>query len=130
MSAVPTATRIQTDQFQAEVIDGGLPVIVDFWAPWCGPCRAIAPIMDELAGRHVGKVRVVKVNVDEEPAIAEAFEVRGIPTVVAMRGREVLEVQVGFRGAAALRELADKLAALGPAGPPAANDVEREGVAR
>lgn len=96
---------VTTETFDAEVVEAGIPVVVDFWAPWCGPCRVIGPVLDELAAKWAGKVKVVKLNVDEEPALAEAFQVRGIPTVVAMRGRDVVDVQVGASGRGKLEQL-------------------------
>jgi len=114
--------HITTDRFEAEVLDSDLPAIVDFWAPWCGPCRAIGPALDTVAARYAGKVRVFKVNVDQEPGLAAAFQVRGIPMVVGMRGRDLVDVQVGFRDVSALDELAGRLERLGPVaedGPPA-----------
>jgi thioredoxin 1 len=102
--------HVTTETFETEVIESNLPVVVDFWAPWCGPCRAIGPVLESLASRWAGQVKVVKLNVDEEPEIASAFQVRSIPTIVAMRGRDVIDVQVGFGGQQALEKLFTKLA--------------------
>jgi len=111
MSTVQTKPKhVSTDDFEREVIESNLPVVVDFWAPWCGPCRAIGPVLEELAGQWAGKVKVVKLNVDEEPEIAGAFQVRSIPTIVAMKGKEVVDVQVGFGGQKVLENLFSKLA--------------------
>lgn len=99
------AIPVTTQTFDQEVINSNTPVVVDFWAPWCGPCRAIGPVLDELAGEWAGKVKVVKLNVDEEPAIAQAFNVRGIPTLVAMKGRDVVDLQVGAANRARLEKL-------------------------
>ena len=101
--------HVTTDQFESEVIDPGSPVIVDFWAPWCGPCRAIAPVLETLAERYRGKVKVVKVNVDEEPALAQAFRVTGIPTLVSLRERTVLGQLVGFGGKAGIEKLFEQV---------------------
>ena len=97
--------QVTTQSFDKEVVNSGIPVIVDFWAPWCGPCRAIGPVLDKLAGTYAGKVKVVKVNVDEEGDLAGAFNVRSIPTVLAMNGRDVLDIQVGFGGQSAIEGL-------------------------
>jgi thioredoxin 1 len=102
--------HVTIETFETEVIDSDLPVVIDFWAPWCGPCRAIGPVLENLANRWAGQVKVVKLNVDEEPEIAGAFQVRSIPTIVAMRGRDVIDVQVGFGGQQALEKLFVKLA--------------------
>lgn len=97
--------QVTSSSFENEVVNAGLPVIVDFWAPWCGPCRAIGPVLDKLASRFAGRVKVAKVNVDAEPQLAAAFNVRSIPTIVAMNGRTVIDVRVGFGGPADLERL-------------------------
>ena len=96
---------VTTDKFEQEVVDSDIPVVVDFWAPWCGPCRAVGPILDQLAEKWAGKVKVVKLNVDEEPAIAQAFLVRSIPTLVAMNGRDVVDLQIGAANRGRLEQL-------------------------
>ena len=96
---------VTTDRFEQEVVNSDIPVVVDFWAPWCGPCRAVGPILDQLADKWAGKVKVVKLNVDEEPAIAQAFQVRSIPTLVAMNGRDVVDLQVGAANRGRLEQL-------------------------
>ena len=88
--------KITAANFETEVLHSELPVLVDFWAAWCGPCRMLAPAVAELAEEYAGKVKVGKVNVDEEPALAGAFRVRSIPTVVVFRNGEEAERSVGF----------------------------------
>jgi len=84
----------------------GVPVVLDFYADWCGPCRATAPVLDELAGRHAGRVLVAKLDTDRYPAAAQRFGIRGIPTVIAFQhGREIRR-HVGMASLAALEELA------------------------
>lgn len=103
------AIELTSANFEEEVVNSDVPVIVDLWAPWCGPCKAIAPILDKLAAEFDGKVKVAKCNVQDEQDLAQAFNVQSIPMVVAMKGRDVQEVEVGFRGEAPLREMFVKL---------------------
>ncbi|HLO98829.1 MAG TPA: thioredoxin [Fimbriimonas sp.] len=81
--------------FKDEVVNNPLPILIDFWAPWCGPCRAMKPILDDVAKKLEGQVRVAKVNVDEEPQIASAFNIRSIPTCYLLKGEKVLGSFVG-----------------------------------
>jgi thioredoxin 1 len=91
------AVRHTDDQrFDAEVLNADRPVLVDFWAPWCGPCRAIGPILEELADEYGGRLDVVKVNVDENPVTAGRYGVRSIPTLLLIKGGEVQETRVGM----------------------------------
>jgi thioredoxin len=88
MSSEPMVVTDAT--FAAEVEQSPLPVLIDLWAPWCGPCRTLAPVIDELAAELAGRVRVVKLNVDENPRTAARFNVRSIPTLLALKaGREI-----------------------------------------
>jgi thioredoxin 1 len=107
--------KITSQNFESEIAESDIPVLLDFWAPWCGPCQAIGPVLEELASDWAGQVKVAKLNVDEEPELAGAFQVRGIPTVMGLNGTEIVDVQVGFAGKAALDELFRKLADSKPA---------------
>ena len=93
--------------FAAEVERSPLPVLVDAWAPWCGPCRALAPVVDQLAAELAGRVRVAKLNVDDNPATAARFELRSIPTLLVMRGGREVDRMVGVMPKA---EIARRLA--------------------
>lgn len=81
--------------FEADVISSDIPVLVDLWAPWCGPCRMVAPILDELASELAGKVKIVKINVDENQAIPAQFGVRSIPTLLIFKQGKAVATQVG-----------------------------------
>ena len=106
------ATQPVTDAtFDEVVLQADKPVLVDFWAPWCGPCRQVAPILEEIAGEHGEKLQVVKINTDENPQIAAKYGVTSIPTLNVYSGGEVVKTIVGARPKPALlRELSDYIA--------------------
>ena len=87
--------QISDDSFQTEVLQASVPVLIDFWAPWCGPCRAIAPVVDELAREYAGKLKVVKMNVDDNPRTPQTYGVRGIPNLILFQGGQVKEQITG-----------------------------------
>lgn len=92
------------DNFQKDVLDSATPVLVDFWAPWCGPCRQLSPIVDEVAKELEGKISVVKCNVDENPEIPSKLMVRGIPTLMLFKDGKLVDTKVGSLPKSALLE--------------------------
>ena len=99
------------DSFDTDVIETETPVLVDFWAPWCGPCKMVAPVVQELAEDYDGRLKVAKVNVDDNPQLAMKYGIRGIPTLLIFKGGEVAEQVVGFVPKQALAEKLDSVLA-------------------
>ncbi len=95
--------HVTDEEFKEKVLKSQLPVVVDFWAPWCGPCRMIAPVLEEIAAENEGKLLVAKVNTDENPQWAMEFGVQGIPTLLFITNGEVKDHQVGAGPAPALK---------------------------
>lgn len=100
--------EVNQDSFQQSVLEAQKPILVDFWAPWCGPCRAVAPVVEELAKEYQGKVDFAKVNVDESPFIASKFGVMSIPTLIVFKDGKPAEQVVGFKPKDQIKKLIDK----------------------
>lgn len=101
---LPWITEAGDDTFAEVVERSGTPVLVDLWAPWCGPCRMVSPVLEELARRYAGQVKLAKVNVDASPRVSARFGVQGIPTLLVVKGTEILARQTGAAPEPALRE--------------------------
>ncbi|MCI5066507.1 thioredoxin [bacterium] len=88
-------SEVSDSSFEQEVLQSSIPTLVDFWAPWCGPCKSIAPVLEDLAEEYDGKLKIVKMNVDENPSTPSKFSVRGIPNLIVFKDGEVAEQVVG-----------------------------------
>jgi len=103
------AIEVSESRFNDEVINSDKPVLVDFWAPWCGPCRMVAPVVEDISKEYSGRLKVVKVNVDENSGIASKYDVQSIPTLMLFKNGTVVETMVGFRPKPALESTINKL---------------------
>src|SRR6478736_902723 len=93
--------------FDQDVLNSEVPVLVDFWAPWCGPCRAMAPTVDAVADEYLGKIKVGKLNTDDNPGTASRYQIRGIPTLLLFKGGKVVDQRVGAMGKPDLKKMVD-----------------------
>lgn len=108
MSNAAAVTKLD---FETEVLQAEEPVLVDFWAPWCMPCRMLAPTLDELASDYSGRVKIVKLNTDENPEVASKYGIRGIPTLIVFKGGEPVDRVVGVNPKSVLAEKLDSVLA-------------------
>jgi thioredoxin 1 len=108
--ASPATLHLTDASFDRTLAEHAGPVVVDFWAEWCGPCKAIAPVLDELAQEYAGRVTMAKVNVDEYPGLAARFQVRSIPTLLVFRGGQVVDQLIGAVPKAQIRKRLDTVA--------------------
>jgi thioredoxin 1 len=108
--AAPNIITLTQDNFAKEVVESPGPILVDFWAEWCGPCKMLAPILDELAAEYEGRVRIGKVNIDEHGPLAAQFNIQSIPTLLLFVKGQVAEQFVGLRGKKDLKTRLDRVA--------------------
>ena len=103
------ALNISDVEFKKEVLEADKPVLVDFWAPWCGPCRMIAPVIDEIAKEYEGKVKVVKINTDENPVTSSEYQISAIPTLLFFKSGKVVKEIVGVVSKEEIKNTLDEL---------------------
>ena len=101
--------EIEDSSFEAEVLQSEKPVLVDFWAPWCGPCRAIAPVVEELAGTFGDKIKFAKCNVDDNPVTPGKFGIKSIPTLILFNGGDIVDKVIGIVAKSKLEEMLNKV---------------------
>jgi thioredoxin 1 len=106
--ASPLIVTLTQDNFESEALKSTAPVLVDFWAEWCGPCKMIAPVLDELATEYQGRVKIGKVNIDEHQGLAAKYQVTAIPTLLMIKNGEVIDQKRGAKSKRELKEILDR----------------------
>ncbi len=101
--------NLNEDNFDCEVLESSIPVLVDFWAEWCGPCKMLTPIIEELSSEYSGKVKVMKLNVDSAPDVASRFGISGIPALYLFNNGDVADNMIGVQSKDKIKEMLDKL---------------------
>ncbi|KXK21882.1 MAG: thioredoxin [Chloroflexi bacterium OLB15] len=109
MEVINKPVNVTDETFEQEVLQSDLPVLVDFWAAWCGPCRMVAPILDKLAGEYAGKLKIVKVDTDANPGLSQAFRITSIPNLMVVKDRTIIFNQPGALPEAAFRQLIEQV---------------------
>lgn len=100
--------HVSDNEFDSKILQNDLPCLIDFWAPWCGPCKAIGPVIDELANEFDGKIQIAKMNVDDNPATPGKYGIRAIPTLILFKGGDIVDQITGAVGKAQLTQLINK----------------------
>ncbi|MBN1588620.1 MAG: thioredoxin [Pirellulales bacterium] len=108
---MPHICELSDHNFKTEVLKSALPTLVDFWAPWCGPCRAVGPVVEQLAAEHADSIKVAKFNVDEGPRVTAAYAIHSIPTLMIFKDGKIVDRFIGVRSKAELEDALDQVAA-------------------
>ena len=117
MENMKNVIELSESSFETEVLRSDLPVVVDFYAPWCGPCKMIAPLLEQLAGEFQGRIKFTKANVDDTPELAATYQITGVPTLALFRGGEPIDALVGLAAPKALKSWLEGAATVTPLAP-------------